>query len=267
MNRGRSQFRPARILTNTCVQFFFAIVVVLVCSSQIAARQHKSDHDSGQAKDAETSKITIENFGKVCDHLYRGGQPNRNEYAELTRIGIKTVLDLRDDPKSYARESAEASGLKYINLPMSDHDFPAADSAEHFLRVVNDPDNWPVFVHCAGGRHRTGAMTAVYRMTVDGWDIDRAYKEMKDYNFYTKWGHGEMKEYVFDYFSSLREKRAHPVDTAISPNAPDATLYDVGVEPTVLTGLLCPLSRHSSGRELHPSVRDPRTELPILLRN
>ena len=37
-----------------------------------------------------------------------------------------------------------------------------------FLNIVNDPASQPVYVHCVGGRHRTGVMTAVYRMTHDG---------------------------------------------------------------------------------------------------
>lgn len=54
-------------------------------------------------------------------------------------------------------------------------------------------------MHCAGGRHRTGVMGAVYRITHDGWGFDRAYNEMKDYDFYTRFGHGSLKDYVQDF--------------------------------------------------------------------
>jgi tyrosine-protein phosphatase SIW14 len=267
MKRGHSKFSPSETRSRIFGRQFLSLVVLVILSAPLAARA-QSERDSHAHKHAETPKgVTIENFGKVCDHLYRGGQPTRSEYAELAKLGIKTVLDLRNDPKPYAKDSSEASGLKYINLPMSDKDFPAPESAERFLSLVNDPENWPVFVHCAGGRHRTGAMTAVYRMTVDGWDIERAYREMKDYDFYTKWGHGEMKEYVFDYFSSLREKRAHQADSVVTPVASEATATEVGTEPAFLPGLLCPLSRYSSGREPRTPVRDLRTDLPNLLRN
>ncbi len=86
---------------------------------------------------------------------------------------------------------------------MSDKSYPASDAASKFLGLVNDKENWPVYVHCAGGRHRTGAMTAVFRMTNQGWDVDRAYGEMKDYDFYTRWGHKAMKKYVFNYYRDL----------------------------------------------------------------
>jgi protein tyrosine phosphatase (PTP) superfamily phosphohydrolase (DUF442 family) len=148
--------------------------------------------------------VSISNFGKVNDRYFRGGQPDREQYEELGAVGVKTVVDLRDDAKSYAKASAERAGLRYINFPMDSKRYPASDAADRFLKIVNDPANGPVFVHCAGGRHRTGAMTAVYRMTMDGWDADRAYREMKDYDFYSAWGHKPIKNYVYDYYHDLQ---------------------------------------------------------------
>ena len=148
---------------------------------------------------SSTFNVHIDNFGEVNEHYFRGAQPVGENYGELASIGVKTVVDLRNDPLKNSQQLAEQAGLKYINLPMSDRSYPAPDRAERFLKIVNDQDNWPVFVHCAGGRHRTGAMTAVYRMTVDGWNADQAYSEMKQYDFYSAWGHGALKKYVFDY--------------------------------------------------------------------
>jgi tyrosine-protein phosphatase SIW14 len=151
------------------------------------------------------SAVDVENFGQVTDFYYRGAQPRGEEYNQLAAIGVKTIIDLRDDAKDYARELTEHAGMKYINLPLSDKDYPPPDTASKFLSLVNDRENWPVYVHCAGGRHRTGAMTAVFRMTVQGWDATRAYEEMKDYDFYTRFGHKAMKRFVFDYFRGLRQ--------------------------------------------------------------
>jgi protein tyrosine phosphatase (PTP) superfamily phosphohydrolase (DUF442 family) len=157
-------------------------------------------------------EVDVDNFGKVTDFYYRGAQPKGEEYEQLASIGVKTVIDLRNDPKDYARSLAESAGMKYINFPMSDKDYPASTAAVGFLSLINDRAHWPVYVHCAGGRHRTGAMTAVFRMTIQGWDVDRAYEEMKDYDFYTRWGHKAMKQYVYDYFRGLNtDKPAYTV--------------------------------------------------------
>ncbi|HZL94875.1 MAG TPA: hypothetical protein VFB99_14560 [Vicinamibacterales bacterium] len=72
------------------------------------------------------------------------------------------------------------------------------------LQLVNNPANQPVYVHCAGERHRTGVMTAVYRMTHDGWNSDRAFKEMKQYDFGADFLHPEFKRFVFGYHVELQ---------------------------------------------------------------
>jgi len=152
----------------------------------------------------DRAAVDIENFGKVNDHFYRGAQPNGRNYEQLAALGIKTIVDLREDAKDDARSATERAGMRYINLPMKEKSYPQADTAARFLQIVNDQANWPVFVHCAGGRHRTGVMTAVYRMAVDGWGVDQAYQEMKRYDFSTSWGHGCYKDYVFDYYRDLQ---------------------------------------------------------------
>src|SRR6266545_2910270 len=56
-----------------------------------------------------------------------------------------------------------------------------------------------------------GVMTAIYRMSVDGWDAQRAYAEMRRYGFYKRWGHGPLKAYVFDYYRQLQQEAAQSI--------------------------------------------------------
>lgn len=161
-----------------------------------AALANGGQMGSAQKVDAQPQ---IANFGKVNDHLYRGSQPKAEDFRRLAAFGVKTIVDLRGDFEVYAKAEAESAGLKYINLGMAPKEYPKQATVDRFLQVVNDQANWPVYVHCAGGRHRTGSMIAVYRLSVDGWDVERAYQEMKQYDFYTKMGHGCYKEFVFDY--------------------------------------------------------------------
>jgi protein tyrosine/serine phosphatase len=156
------------------------------------------------------SSITIQNFGQMDDHFYRGAQPKDNEYKELAELGVKTVIDLRDDPMPYAKSAAEAVKLAYFNIPMSDKDYPKDADVDAFLKLSADERNWPFYVHCAGGRHRTGLIGAMYRFNHDGWDYTRAYEEMKNYDFYTRWGHGAIKKYVDDYWQHLQAKKPQP---------------------------------------------------------
>ena len=64
------------------------------------------------------------------------------------------------------------------------------------------------FVHCAGGRHRTGAMGAVYRYQNYNWSFDQVFAEMKQYDFYTSWGHGAFKDFVKDYYDHMQAAKA-----------------------------------------------------------
>jgi len=156
------------------------------------------------------ANVKIKNFGQMDDHFYRGAQPKDDEYQELADLGVKAIIDLRDDPMPYASKAAEATKMRYYNIPMSDKDYPKNEPIEQFLNLAKEEDNWPFYVHCAGGRHRTGLMGAIYRFNHDGWDYKRAYEEMQNYDFYTRWGHGEIKKYVEDYAKQFQAKNTPP---------------------------------------------------------
>lgn len=160
------------------------------------------------AQEAQTSKVSISNFGQMDDRFFRGGQPKEEDYKALAAIGITTVIDLRNDPKEFAKTTAEALGMRYINIPMSDKQYPATAKIEEFLKLVEDPATGKFYVHCKGGRHRTGVMGAVYRFNHYGWDYDRAYAEMKKFDFYTRWGHGDLKKFIQNYAGNHTHKAA-----------------------------------------------------------
>lgn len=160
------------------------------------------------------SNIHIKNFGQMDDRFYRGAQPKQEDYQALAALGIKTIIDLRDDPVSYEKSAAESFGLRYVNIPMSDSHFPSEEQITEFLNLVQDQSTGKFFVHCAGGRHRTGVMGAVYRYNFYNWNYDQVYKEMKDYDFYTRWGHTAMKDYVQDYWQRIQAGNIHTLVSA-----------------------------------------------------
>jgi protein tyrosine/serine phosphatase len=161
-----------------------------------------------QAED-RNSLTNISNFGQINENYYRGGQPKGQDYADLARLGVRTVVNLTShDAEKNEKGMVENAGMKYVQIPMTTHESPSGSKLKRFLEVVNDPGNQPVFVHCVGGKHRTGVMTAVYRMTQEGWSADQAYKEMKDYNFGPSFFHPEFKSFVFDYHEELARQRS-----------------------------------------------------------
>jgi protein tyrosine/serine phosphatase len=146
--------------------------------------------------------LPIENFGKVNDNYFRGSHPSKSQLAELKAMGVKTVIDLRKDWVAGEHKSASELGLKYFNIPLKPSRPATKEQTEYFLSLVNDPANFPVYVHCKAGRHRTGAMTAVYRITKDGWNAQQAFDEMKKYDFDDGLFGGPVsqKRFVFEFY-------------------------------------------------------------------
>ncbi|PYT07174.1 MAG: hypothetical protein DMF60_07600 [Acidobacteria bacterium] len=207
-------------ISNAIPKFKIAAVaapVLLVATAIYTLAPSNSSVATGPAK--TFANITIKNFGQMDDHFYRGAQPNDNEYKELADLGVKVIIDLRDDPMPFAKSAAETAKMRYVNIPMSDKDYPKNETIDEFLKIANEEGSWPFYVHCAGGRHRTGLMGAMYRFNHDGWDYNKAYQEMKNYDFYTRWGHGEIKKYVDDYWQNFQTKNTGPHSASVSVKA------------------------------------------------
>jgi protein tyrosine/serine phosphatase len=168
-----------------------------------------------QAQDNSARKTSIKNFGCINTNYFRGAQPNSVGYKQLAALGVKTVIDLQKDGPENEQSLVEAEGMKFFRIRMSDSDTPSMDQADEFLRLVNDPANHPVYVHCKGGRHRTGAMTAIYRITQDGWSDKQAYQEMKQFDFSYGFGHGSLKEFVFDFYAN--QERSKQTVSTVAP--------------------------------------------------
>jgi protein tyrosine/serine phosphatase len=134
------------------------------------------------------SERDIPNFHVVHPYLWRGAAPTEEGLRVLKASGVRTIIDLRISPKKVAAERrlVEAMGLRFINLPMSG-DPPTTRQIETFLATSTSAEQQPVFIHCQHGADRTGTLLGIYRERVEGWDFDRAYKEMRRYGFDPRW--------------------------------------------------------------------------------
>jgi uncharacterized protein (TIGR01244 family) len=176
-----------------------AAAFVLLSIATLGAAPEGAKGAGGTAA-AQTPRVRIENFGRVSDTYYRGAQPEAGDYADLAALGVKTVINLTSDD-ALAEEPAlvAAAGMKYVSLPMTTRVPPTPEQLAQFLGVVNDPAGQPVFVHCVGGKHRTGVMTAVYRMTQHAWSAEQAFGEMKRFKFGPSFLHPEFKRFVYGF--------------------------------------------------------------------
>ncbi len=142
----------------------------------------------------------LPNLSKVNANLYRGGQPTEAGFKRLKLMGVRTVIDLRDDDGRAQREEswAKAAGLNFINIPLSNIFGHKDAKIDEILKQIDLADNQPVFVHCKRGSDRTGTVIGVYRISHDGWTGDQATVEAKKFGL--GWWQFWMKDYIEDYY-------------------------------------------------------------------
>ncbi len=168
-----------------------------------------------QDQKADTPKIKIDNFGRISDNFYRGAQPKGQDYSDLAALGVKTVVNLTsDDSDVNEKAMVEKAGMKYIQIPMTTHEPPTPAKISQFLSLLSTPESTPIYLHCVGGKHRTGIMTALYRMTDEGWTAEQAFQEMKQYKFGADFLHKEFKNFVYSYYTTMA-KNLKPVEKTV----------------------------------------------------
>jgi uncharacterized protein (TIGR01244 family) len=141
----------------------------------------------------------VGNFHQVNEHIYRGAQPTTAGFQSLAKLGVKTIIDLRetDGRSALEKKAVEANGMRYINIPLRGMSAPSPADVEKILALFNDNSAGPVFVHCRRGADRTGTVVACYRIAHDGWDNAKALSEAKANGM--RWVEMAMERYVMKY--------------------------------------------------------------------
>ena len=155
---------------------------------------------------------------KVSEGVFRGPHPGEADLRELSRMGIRTVLSLEDDPSVVAEEgkACQSFNIDFVNIPLSEVAPPSADALTQAVNIIQEYRDRGIYVHCRRGIDRTGYVIAAFRMLVEKCDLDKAYKECCD--------HGHSKLIYFFWKGSLKKiwKEALPVKAG--NHAPDKTL-------------------------------------------
>jgi protein tyrosine phosphatase (PTP) superfamily phosphohydrolase (DUF442 family) len=125
------------------------------------------------------SEDGLAHFGKLDAHVWRSAQPTKRGFQRLAELGIKTIVNLRVEfPQE---KDLVPAGVNYVQIPITDETAPTEEQANQFLKIVSNPANWPVLVHCRAGQGRTGVMCALVRYSIDGWKDGQIRKEVGNY--------------------------------------------------------------------------------------
>ena len=156
---------------------------------------------------AEKLKLAgVHNAGKVSDALLRGAQPSAQGLAELKKLGVTTIIDLRGNrgPVAWERAQAESLGMRFINIPVLGWSPPGNAQVAEFLKALQQDPAQKIFVHCYYGEDRTGVMVAAYRIAQQNWTADQAITEMDSFGFHY-YLYRAMKSYVRRFPSTYGE--------------------------------------------------------------
>ncbi len=191
-------------------------VAVLAVVVGVPVAHHRSAY-------VQHKRLRVVTDGRV----YRCGQMTADGFRDaIKRYGIKTVINLQDDEadtdaderdptlprtpfdktRSLESEVVAAAGARYVqfdgNALNADGTNGRPKLQDDFLRVMDDETNYPVLYHCKAGLHRTGWITAVYRMEYEKRSPAEVLGELRangfgdfkatDANVY-------IKRYIFDY--------------------------------------------------------------------
>src|SRR5262249_22181427 len=154
---------------------------------------------SGSLLAADPIAAGVPKFRMVNEQLYRGAQPSDQGFASLSKLGIKTVIDLRNtgDEAKKEEQLVSAAGMRYVNVALRGMQAPSAQNMSKIQAVINDPASGPVFVHCRQGVDRTGTVVACYRIAHDKWDNRKALEEARAMGMH--WIERAMMKYVMNY--------------------------------------------------------------------
>ncbi len=141
----------------------------------------------------------VPNFHQVNERIYRGAQPSDDGYKFIAGLGVKTVIDLREEHGQAAAEEKQvsAAGMRFINIPMDDLGAPTDSQIALALAVLTDEAAGPVFVHCRRGADRTGTVIACYRIAFEHWQNRRALEEARSHglSFFER----GMQRFILDF--------------------------------------------------------------------
>ena len=152
----------------------------MLCVSGSPQAQPKT---SSQVEHAQAKKLNlpgVPNFGEVTPWLYRGAQPSRQGFQQLSAMGIDIVVDARLSGKSSEKKVVNAAGMQYVSIPWHCM-FPKDKAIAQFLTLLRENPKKKIFVHCRYGDDRTGMMIAAYRMAVENWTAQQAWMEMQQF--------------------------------------------------------------------------------------
>ena len=134
----------------------------------------------------ETKELTPpENFAPVVNTIYRSSFPQPANFLFLVKLKLKSILCLI--PEEYPDlnlQFLKEHNIKLFQLGMSGNKEPfvkiSSDLITEALKIVMNPENHPILIHCNRGKHRTGCLVGVLRR-LQRWSLTMTFDEYRKF--------------------------------------------------------------------------------------
>ena len=131
-------------------------------------------------------EVIAENFGVVDpERVFRSAQLTPRMLRDVIAThDIRTIIALNGDDRESAREAdvARALGVQRYTYNLIGDGTGDPRAYADVVRLMSDPANQPVLVHCAAGAQRTTTAALLYRHFVHGEAFADTYPEMFRYD-------------------------------------------------------------------------------------
>src|ERR1700719_5434535 len=116
-----------RLLFSSLCKTFVAVCLLFTVScpshAQIVAEAPAQPAIARVSFGAPAEKLKVAGVpraGRISDVLFRGAQPSAQGLAELKKLGITTVVDLRGNrgPVASERREVDSLGMRFIDIPV-----------------------------------------------------------------------------------------------------------------------------------------------------
>lgn len=164
----------------------YGLVRALALASSIAVCSWSSAAERPPEWAQPLAVAGVPNLHQITPRIYRSAQPTDAGMRALEQMGVRTVISFRahhDD-----RKLLKDTQLREVHIPIKPWDVRDAQVVAALRKLKRETDG-PVLIHCQHGADRTGLMSAMYRIVIEGWDKQRAIDEMTHggYGYHVVW--------------------------------------------------------------------------------
>jgi protein tyrosine/serine phosphatase len=158
------------------------------------------------------------NFETITEgKVYKSGVIPPDEIEDYVKeYKIKSIIDLRfpgtgdevnnpEIPTELTAEKEAIAKIKGVNYFNNGSDqVPEPHNLDTFFKIMDDPKNYPVLIHCYHGVGRAEMYSAIYRIEYENMEKDEARTNTR---FLTKWSSFDLGKPKGDFLHNYQRRK------------------------------------------------------------